>query len=487
LDTQTNSTSTTSKNILIAIPGVQFAEGIKTHIQAVGFKVIEIVVVLEHLIETIEQQAEAGVEIHGILISSDIARKQEDKRLEVLGDHLLAIRGRYSDINIVFLSNEAEGHPLLAELVGMGIYNIFVKSSKSAPIENISSLINAFIKIKSFSDVQKLRDVNTSIPWRRLPSGPSGINVNINKEAPQQVIVEKEKIVEKEVVRVVERLVEVERVREVSVPAKMIMIGSLYPGAGSTFITLGIARLLNYIGISTAVVEHPVIMPTLHTMLFGEKNAPNNYSFIADQLIKEGRIGKRSEEWVDGSTGWYPSAPSGLPEGTFWSTDMTLKLLYNIKEPVILVDVSHNWNDVSIRETCLDADEIIFVADSMLSTKYTRPDTVEISKLMFELKQFGKNVHIVANRDVPLGGKRKQWLQSLPYPPEGIVPDISYKNVVTAAWDAKLIFDEDEVRVDLLSGLYSILRRIVPTDYPIKNLKKIMKKSNSGFLSFLKR
>lgn len=492
------------KNIIVAIPSAQFAEGMKNHLQASGYKVVEIVVVLEHLLETVINQFENGNEIYGILVSSDLSKKLRDKRHEELSDHLLAIRDRFSNIQFVFLSSEPEGHPLLAELVQLGIYNIFIKSSKTSSIENISDLTNAFVKSKLFSEVSHLRTVDNSIPWRRLANGPKDLNITISKNNTNQNpevkerIIEKDKIIEKEVIvekivevpkeviRVVKEVVEVEKVREVSIPKKIVLIGSLYPGAGSSFVTLSLSRLLNNIGISNAVVEHPAIVPSLHTLLYGEQNAPEDYSYISEEILHAGRVNKKSLTWKNGSTVWYPLRPTGFIEDHVWSNDMTLKMLYDIKESVILMDVSHEWLSNSIDETCKEADEIIFVVDTLLSQKYRRPDTSEITKLMFGMKEAGKNVHLIANRDVPLANKRKLWLGSLPLVPEGIIPYINYQSIVESAWEGKLIFDQTEISKELSEGLNRIMDRLVPINYSKKNSNKLGQKIIKGISSLLK-
>ncbi|MEK5357786.1 hypothetical protein [Paenibacillus sp. FSL L8-0709] len=509
MEGQEDSNSIQPKNIIIAIPSAKFAEGMKAHLQLAGFKVVDIVVVLEHLIESIVNLTEKGMDIYGVLISSDLSKKIKDKRHEDLADHLLAIRDRFSNIQFVFLSSESEGHPLLAEMVQLGIYNIFIKSSKSSSIENISDLTNAFLKSKLFSEVSHLRIVDESIPWRRMEKGPKDLKITITKDSNQstevrekiierdnivekEIIVEREVVVEKivevpkEVIRVVKEVVEVETFREVSIPKKIILIGSLYPGAGSSFVALALARILSHIGISNAVVEHPVVIPSLHTVLYGEKNAPENYSYISEEILNVGRANRKSVEWKDGTTVWYPIRPTGLLEESKWSKDMTFKMLYDIKESVVLMDVSHEWMKNSIDETCLEVDEIVFVVDSLLSQKYRRPDTSEISKLMLELKATGKSVHIIANRDVPLARKRKLWLGSLPFSPEGVVPDINYQNIVESAWEGELVFDQAEIREELADGLSQLIDRLVPANFSKKKYKSISQKLRNGIFSFMK-
>ncbi|MFC5449115.1 hypothetical protein ACFPOG_12655 [Paenibacillus aestuarii] len=484
--------SQAKRNIIIATPNATFAEQLKKNFERVNFKVIEIVVVLEHLIEQIEMLKGEGERVDGILLSTDLGRKLEDRRLELLSDVLYTIRKQYDDMNIVILANEDQGHPLLAEFVDMGIYNLFLKGSDGL---NIQRLMETFDKPMRFSDVAKFKEFNSSIPWRRLPSGPSSLIVNVNaaasdneKTAPVTVekVVEKEvvKVVQKEVVKVVEKVIEVDKVRDITTPSKLIVIGGMYPGAGSSFLTLTLARLLNYIGIPHAVVEHPSIQPELYSALYGDKHAPKGYRFLAEDILVHGGKGPR-EEWVEGHTTWYPLNQTGLPVGKSWTTDLTLKYLYQVKEPIVLLDVSHKWSELAVKDITVDADEIFFVVDAFLPSKYYRADSKVNEEALYELRQFGKSVNLVANKDIKVS-KRSQWIKSLPFTPISIIPEIPYQEVISSFWDAKFFQDQPEHRSALLAATYSIMAKLVPPNYPIKHLKNGGIQGMSVFEKFIK-
>lgn len=173
--------SENKKNVIIAVPAPAFAEGLKKHFENEGIHVLEICVVIDHLLEILhELKSDPSMRLDGIIISSSIATKLSDKRLEFLADVLEKIRDEFSETSIIYLSDESQGHPLLAELVSMGIYNIFVKSSKKSEQLNIKQLIQCIDQPMLYSEVKKYRDYDSGIAWRRdFMNGGQAITINI--------------------------------------------------------------------------------------------------------------------------------------------------------------------------------------------------------------------------------------------------------------------------------------------------------------------
>ncbi|WP_240416666.1 hypothetical protein [Paenibacillus periandrae] len=158
------------RRVIIASQNTNFAGKLKTFVEQSGYKVSEIVVLAEYLIETIEESYNNDEPIHALIITTDLAHKLNDERLEFLSDCLVTIRTRHSQIKMVVLSNEREGHPFLAELVSVGIYNIFLKSSSNDSI-NVREILNCFDTPKEFAEVSKYREYSSDILWRKMNRG----------------------------------------------------------------------------------------------------------------------------------------------------------------------------------------------------------------------------------------------------------------------------------------------------------------------------
>ncbi|RRJ54894.1 hypothetical protein EHV15_35575 [Paenibacillus oralis] len=176
------------KNVIIAIPTPAFADGLRKHFENEGLNVLEVCVVVDHLLEKLhELKSEPSIKLDGIVISSAIATKLSDKRLEFLADVVEKIRDEFSETSIIFLSDESQGHPLLAELVSMGIYNIFVKSAQKSEPLNIKQLIRCIDQSMLYHEVKKYRNYDTGIPWRRsFVNGGHSITINIEGQGKEK-------------------------------------------------------------------------------------------------------------------------------------------------------------------------------------------------------------------------------------------------------------------------------------------------------------
>lgn len=296
----------------------------------------------------------------------------------------------------------------------------------------------------------------------------------------QKIIDSQQKVVVKTVEKTIEKETIIERVN--ILPSKTIVIGGLYSGAGSTLVVMTISRLLNYLGIENAVVESPVNHSELYFLLYGDKNAPKpikdkdtdrliEYEYISDQIIRDGRVGRRQLEWIDEKTTWYPVNPKGIDEHQ-WTFEHTYKLLSVTKAPIVIYDVSHRWDHSSVKEICNIADEVIFVRDIFPSKSY-RKETIENSRLLHELKRTGKSVHIIANRDIrSKSSGRVEWLQTMPIPPICCIPELPSNEIIEAQWEGYLAQDNPEILPVLLSACFPLIKLLVPPSYPLKPLRE---------------
>ena len=157
-------------------------------------QIIDIVSSEEDLINVIAKNQDAD----GVLISTDIATKLGNKNLELFVDTLLAAREKFPSVVFSVLSSERMGHPIHAELVEMGIYNIFVKDTTKL---SVPLLLHSFKEPYSFSSAVAHRKVDESIPWRRNFNRQTTVRVEIGNssaEAGEETEVIHETVVEKD-------------------------------------------------------------------------------------------------------------------------------------------------------------------------------------------------------------------------------------------------------------------------------------------------
>ena len=184
-------------NLIIATSNVDFAKKLKDGFQDKGVNVLEIVTCLEDLFGILAEQKD----IDGILLKTDLAIKGNDHRLEMLSDSILSLRKTPEFESIVFsiLTDYPEGHPLLAEFFGMGIYNFFSRGT----CFNIDNLIRSFENRMSFSIAVKFRDANPEFPWRRKITNPQTFHVKFENNQKHEVADNKDlETIEKETIEV---------------------------------------------------------------------------------------------------------------------------------------------------------------------------------------------------------------------------------------------------------------------------------------------
>lgn len=237
---------------------------------------------------------------------------------------------------------------------------------------------------------------------------------------------------------------------------KTIVIGSLHAGAGSTFAAIALARVLNAYGVHHAVLEYPTNVPMLYKLLYGDRYAPKDYVYIEEQLQM---TTSQRKEWQSGETVWLPLNPlkRALING---SKEHGFRLLYAAKSPITIIDISTHWSEQSVNALCLDADEIICVADGH-PDHFSDNTTQQNMAFAHKLKELHKPVHFVANRYMASIAP-KEWLHAFPWSPLCKLPNIAYDDMMQAVWKQKLVYDDPYILQQLKEGYYPFLKRILP-------------------------
>lgn len=175
---------------------------------------------------------------------------------------------------------------------------------------------------------------------------------------------------------------------------KLIVLLSLYPGAGSSFTSMGLAGQLRRHRIDHALVEHPVNEPELFLRCDGYREAPDGYHFPLEQILNGHKL-QKDQAWYVGSTALYPQNPNVAVEQ--WNTENQLRLLLEIPESIILVDLSHHWDDARVQDMIRQADEVLVVAGPN-RTRLESPRIIERIERIKGWFEYGKNVTMIANR-----------------------------------------------------------------------------------------
>ncbi|WP_047153692.1 hypothetical protein [Aneurinibacillus tyrosinisolvens] len=472
------------KRILIALPNAAFADRLKKYIETKGFTVVDTVVIFEHLIEAIENCFYNGSTLDGLIIASEIAKKGTEKNLELLSDTLLTIRNRYN-FPVVFLSDERIGHPLLAELVNMGIYDIILRDDANTSLD-VNTMMQAFIQPTPFASAMKFREVDTTIQWRKfynaghaltvtiktengekLPNSPiiqenivvKEVPVEVVKEVKVEVPVEKEVIREVEKERLVEKLVEVPKV--IPIPPKVVAVVSLYPQVGSTFFTDNFSLYLSEHNVPIGVVETNIEMPIWSQMLDGFAKRPHDWKPWITQVKNNGSI-RQETAWQHENIYYMPIGENALNE---ISDEDALRLFYLTKNiPVMFADIGSALDSPISRAALAQADEVWLV---------TAPDPIQINihmeKKIGILKRQAPNghIHLIGNKwcetieeyVTPLIIKEQTGFEMI-----ATIPEMSHLTL-PSAWTGEKVIKTESGNELLEEPFRSLSERILPEQF----------------------
>lgn len=259
---------------------------------------------------------------------------------------------------------------------------------------------------------------------------------------------------------------------------KLIVIGGLFAGVGATFTAITLARILHALQIPNALVEQPTIEPDLYMLLYGEHNAPTPYIFPSDHIRDTSST--NATPWINGFTTWAPIHPDGF-QGN-WQASHAFKLMHLIKKPIVVWDVSTQWEHPAVQELCFSAEDIVVIVDSSPG-KCDRPSSRKLIEQFESYKQRGKKVHYIANGVLPPHIQR-EWHDSLPSAPLCTIPQIPRSEVMQAVWKGDCIQDEPQY----LNMLYESLKPFLSEILPGGSLKQFARRPRKSiFTRFKKR
>lgn len=138
--------------------------------------------------------------------------------------------------------------------------------------------------------------------------------------------------------------------------AKTIVVCSLSPFAGSTFIASNLATMVAKETRPASVVEYLGNQPALYEYLDGDKNKPEQWHSIASRIYTETSTNGR-DYWKRHNVYWF--ALDQRDEGREFDSQQVEDLMLATKvSPYTFVDVSTNWADKQLEEVYNSCDEI---------------------------------------------------------------------------------------------------------------------------------
>lgn len=307
------------------------------------------------------------------------------------------------------------------------------------------------------------------------------------KSTPEKVIIE-EKIIEKEIIRK----------EYTSMRNKLVIVASLWAGAGSTTFAINLARAIAERGLEVSYVEYPMAKPYMFDYLsIINKEDEEREIFYKDFAKRIIQTGKRSsaDSWEEKGIKWFVTDTRYEPFTEFTFEDM-LKLVYSINSPVTIVDVSHYLNHKTVQDFLHQVDDIFICIEpdpvkiDWMATIHTNGKEASVQREEQRIIQFLNELEkkenikyefvVMKDSDVI---ERKEFLNCLEKEPLCYFPSFPYEDLLKAIWESTFLYDNEEYTDIIEKAIKPVIVRILPREF--YDLKK--NKSKSIFNIFKRR
>ncbi|MEK4671611.1 hypothetical protein [Niallia sp. FSL R7-0271] len=307
----------------------------------------------------------------------------------------------------------------------------------------------------------------------------------------EQKIIYREKIVEKEI----------ERISFTSIPPKLIVIGSLWAGAGSTTISVNLARAIASRGLQVSLVEYPTQKPYLFDYLDihnKEDEERGKIYFDHAQLIKSDGHFTRDRNWNEKGISWYVN-DSRFPPVKNFSFDELLKLIYSISTPIKIIDISTKWNDPTIRDLLHQADEIFVCVEpdpikvdwlAQISINGQKTDFQRMENRIIDYLTEMENLNGVSFQYITTKVNdsidMKEWHEDFIFKESLVLLDnIPYEDHMRCVWKSTFLYDNPYYKEMFEYAFKPIFKRVLPLEFHLLEQDKHQKKSIKNIFSNL--
>ena len=293
---------------------------------------------------------------------------------------------------------------------------------------------------------------------------------NIYQDEVKTEVVVKDRIVEKEVIKTA----------YTSIPNKLIVVASMWQGAGSTTFATNLSRALAERGLNVSYVEFPLSKPYMFDYLsipVKEEEEGRRYFDQARQISEGKNVKRKDEAWREHDIDWYVNDSREVPVQGFTYEEM-LKYVYSINSTITIVDVSSNLHNPNIQKFLHHVDDIYICVE---------PDPIKVDWLA-SITSDGKNTaiqrtekkvidylnHIEQKENISFQfvnmkytkviDNQSFWL-SLGKKPISFFPVVDYEVLISLTWKSDFLYDLVEYRDLVEKALKPVIVRSVPRQY----------------------
>lgn len=262
--------------------------------------------------------------------------------------------------------------------------------------------------------------------------------------------------------------------------SKLILIANLSKRAGSSFITVNLAKLFSELKFIANVLEVP-FEPYLFDSVGleqrldrGQNEKSLHFFSLPHAIIENERVDRNREHKEDGIL-WSVADPrKPLIASDKWTLHHTMKYVsHSKKASFILFDVGSYFEHVSIQPLMDEADLVLMVVDPMPSEIMSNHKRLAH---FIDLKQKGAPIEFLLNRWTK-GIDKKELERVLEVKPVAAVPAIELSLVHQAVYDCVIPYQIPEVKRQLREPLLTVVKKWIPYEQKAPWLSKWRKRS----------
>lgn len=308
---------------------------------------------------------------------------------------------------------------------------------------------------------------------------------DVEREIPKEVepaVIYREKIIEKEI----------ERIHYTTVPTKVVLVGSLYRGAGATLVASNLALALAKRKLDTTFIEYPLNQSPYifdYLQIYARESEDKIFTDTIREVSEQGAMWASKEAWVDKNVKWHVIDTRKEPQPTF-SYEHLSTLTKAIPTSYLIIDVSNNWLNPELQKYLYLADEILICMDTdpiqmqkgMESPGEFITKEARIVESLFKNPKL-KNVEIVHTKTFKNGLLETKEL--LPKNPLIRLPYIPYPSIQKSLYETSFLYEEPEYSQIFEEAFYPLFKKIVPKEFISLEIQK--RKFSKRLLPIYKR
>ena len=252
---------------------------------------------------------------------------------------------------------------------------------------------------------------------------------------------------------------------------KLIIIGSLSQGAGSTFLSINLAKALTDLKIRTSVIEPPINEPNLFYYLGLDKKlsakCTDNTFFSYPHLISWGIKPPKNKETIIEDIVWLIQNPLEGPIEN-WDHIKTKMLLESSKRsPVNIIDAGINYEHESMEPLLLNADLLLIVVNPLYYKLRKNKEKIEN---ILKLKKKGLSVEFIINYYTPAITK-KDLSAYFKNTPLIYIPAIETRYIQESANKSAIPLTHPKISEKLFNPISETVKSIIPVEVLNESIK----------------